>query len=200
MSLPKHKQSANKGQQLAPAQYIKQKARNLLWGKCYIDAEWRENGMFNIVMSRVMPSGKKIYGFYLIDMHCLGVKDAFYVFAPEMEINSAYLKREQGRDFIEIDVVLAQNIIYGAVEYAEDLGFPPAKDFAVAEYILDPADEIPYIELEFGKNGKPFYTQGPYDNPKKIINQLNKSVGAGNYLYMIRSDILDKGPSNFQLD
>ena len=42
---------------------------------------------------------------------------------------------------------------------------------------------------EFGKNGKPYYFSGPYDNPEKIIAKLRESVGEGNFKYTIGMDL-----------
>jgi hypothetical protein len=40
--------------------------------------------------------------------------------------------------------------------------------------------EEPY-QLTFGKDGKPFFISGPYDNVERIIKQLDKTAGPGNY-------------------
>ena len=77
---------------------------------------------------------------------------------------------------------IAHNIIYGAIAYAEDLGFSPHSDFKIASYILEEDDdEIELIEFEFGREGKPCFVSGPYDNVQKIVNTLDRSVGNGNY-------------------
>ncbi|MBE9062172.1 hypothetical protein [cf. Phormidesmis sp. LEGE 11477] len=52
-------------------------------------------------------------------------------------------------------------------------------------------DDLP--TLEFGKDGKPLYVNGPYDNADKVIKTLEKSVGKGNYDYLLQggSEIVD---------
>jgi hypothetical protein len=77
--------------------------------------------------------------------------------------------------------------VYGALDYAEELGFAPNKDFRIAEYLLGPdliTDGI--NEIEFGMDGKPFYISGPYDNLRQILATLNRSVGVGNYEYFLQ--------------
>jgi hypothetical protein len=32
-------------------------------------------------------------------------------------------------------------------------------------------------DIVFGCNGKPFYAQGPYDNPAKVMRTLHDKVG-----------------------
>ena len=36
-----------------------------------------------------------------------------------------------------------------------------------------------------GYRSKPFYINGPYDNPLKILKTLRKTVGEGNFEYVI---------------
>lgn len=93
---------------------------------------------------------------------------------------------------IEYNTIFVHNLIYGAIDYADELGFEPQKDFKVSEYLLNPdliSDGID--KIKFGKNGKPFFIQGPDDNVTKIINQLDKVVGEGNYLYMRRDEDME---------
>ncbi|MEL7227989.1 MAG: DNA-binding response regulator, partial [Cyanobacteria bacterium J06576_12] len=59
-------------------------------------------------------------------------------------------------------------------------------DFQKAKEILgSPLDKLP--QLAFGKDGKPFYVSGPYDQPQQIIQTLERSVGKGNYDYLIQA-------------
>lgn len=41
------------------------------------------------------------------------------------------------------------------------------------------------LDLEFGKDGQPFYISGPYENPDKILKTLRENVGEGNFHYVI---------------
>jgi len=42
--------------------------------------------------------------------------------------------------------------------------------------------------LTFGKNGKPFFIAGPHDNAARILKQLEKTAGPGNYDYLVPLD------------
>ena len=195
--------SKNKKQQpvkqpvkLSPFNYIKTKARSLPWGKCYINDNWKLSGMATIMMSRMMAgSDKHIVGIYLIDTFCLGLKNSGFRFSIDgdayQELRDEYFALYD-TESEEAHPILLQNIIYGAIEYAEDLGFQPHKSFDQTEYILDPADKIGYIDLEFGKDGKPLYVQGPHDNKIAIIKKLNRVVGPDNYQFLSRADILNE--------
>jgi hypothetical protein len=79
-----------------------------------------------------------------------------------------------------------QNVIWGAFEYAEELGFAPPKycDFDITQYILDPIDEVDFVEIEFGQDGKPLFIAGPHDNVQKIRNILTKKLGVEGYHFL----------------
>jgi hypothetical protein len=84
------------------------------------------------------------------------------------------------------DYVLVHNIILSAVEFAEEYGFKPHKDFtSVTEFMLEEdTEDIELIEIECGRDGKPFYMQGPYEDEakaNKIIKQLESTAGRGNF-------------------
>ena len=76
-------------------------------------------------------------------------------------------------------------MIYASIEYAQQFGFSPEKDFALNQHILEPRGELdePY-NITFGRDGKPFFIAGPYDNVNRIIRQLEKTAGPGNFDYL----------------
>jgi hypothetical protein len=125
----------------------------------------------------------------LVDYWCLGVKDTL---GPRQIDLTSYRKlvemfygRFPNNATEEISLELAQAIVFGGVAYAESLGFQPHRDFALVRELLGQWDGQP--QLIFGREGKPFYSQGPYDNPSKIIKTLNQSVGEGNYHFLIEA-------------
>lgn len=62
----------------------------------------------------------------------------------------------------------------------------------MTQHILEEDDdEIPLIELEFGKEGKPLYIAGPYDDQamiNRVIATLDKHAGEGNYDVIFTDD------------
>jgi hypothetical protein len=171
---------------LSPKKYIQTKARNLPFHECYISEGWGEKGLATVFVSKKMPSGKLLFGVYLVDIFCLGVKNSFYNFnLSEPEYEEVFDKITQNEDFEACDLEMAHNLIYGAIDFAEELGFQPHSDFNITQYILDEdliTDGID--EIEFGKDGKPFFINGPSDNVQKVIATLNKTVGEGNYEFL----------------
>ncbi|MGH2643198.1 MAG: hypothetical protein ACRDE2_04565, partial [Chitinophagaceae bacterium] len=93
---------------------------------------------------------------------------------------------------IPCDYPLVHNIIYGAIEFAEDFGFFPHKDFKTTQYILEEDDDrVELIDIEFGKEGKPFYFVGPNEDPvkqSKILATLERTAGPGNFDFVAGED------------
>jgi hypothetical protein len=143
-------------QQLSPEQYIRTRARKLPINTCYINKDWEESGMANIVVSRKHSNGNYTFGFYLVDLFALGTKDTFYNFNIEEDVINNLLERINDLEIITVDYTLVHNIIYGANAFAEDHGFKIYSDFNLTQYILEEDDDnIELIEIEFGKNGAP---------------------------------------------
>ncbi|MGL5193234.1 MAG: hypothetical protein ACRC8Y_06480 [Chroococcales cyanobacterium] len=146
-------------------------------------------GMAIVTVTRSPGFNRFITCTYLVDYWCLGVKDASgprkYNRSEYERIASLYYDSFIGGSE-KISLTQAQAIVWGAVEYAEKLGFKPHHDFEQAKEQL--GEWNGELKIEFGKDGKPFYTSGPYDNSASIINTLNKSVGEGNYHCMIGMD------------
>ncbi|MEM8806011.1 MAG: DNA-binding response regulator [Cyanobacteria bacterium P01_G01_bin.38] len=126
---------------------------------------------------------------FLVDYWCLGVKDAFgpRKMSPadyERMVDMAVGNYDQA--FKQISLEQIQAIVFGAYDYAKSLGLDPHPDFERAKKQMGPRlEDLP--QLEFGKDGKPYYISGPYDNPDKIIAKLTNSVGADNFTYLIQA-------------
>jgi hypothetical protein len=121
---------------------------------------------------------------YLVDLWCLGVKDAMgprQIDPGEYRVlmDMAYTGFDDVR---QISLEQAQAIVFSAVEYAAKLGFSPHPDFEQTKPHL--GQWSGELKIECGRDGKPFYTSGPYDNPLKVIKTLRESVGEGNFDYV----------------
>jgi hypothetical protein len=163
---------------------IIRRARTFPLGQCMISSGWQEDNMnlIEVVVTREQPDGKLCCGLYLIDKYLLGLKNTLARTGTSM---AHYLE-----DIVPLfqskpepcPPELAHQIIYGAIGYAAKFGFTPEKDFSLTQHILAPRGELeePY-EIAYGKNGKPFFISGPYDNVGKILRQLEKTAGPGNF-------------------
>jgi hypothetical protein len=176
-----------KQNQLSPEKYIINKGALLPFHECFVNEEWEERGMATVVLSKKMPSGKLIIGLYLIDTYCLGLKDTTYKFAfDDIDYIGFLNKLNESQTMVKCEPNFAHNLIYGAIDYADESGFTPNKDFRVTKHLLDTAliDEG-VDEIEFGKDGKPLFVAGPHDDINRIIGILERNVGTGNYDYIL---------------
>ena len=178
------------GQTMTPKQYfLAGRPRSLELHECLINGGYQDNGMAVIVVARKHKTGNITFASFMVDIFCLGVKDAGPSF-NRLEEDYEHYKSQMYNNFSEgetpISYDLAHNIIFGAVDYATKLGFKPHKDWEYAQFILEPKDSpnVEKMDIEFGKDGKPFYISGPYDRVDSIINKLNHAVGPNNYTYI----------------
>lgn len=75
----------------------------------------------------------------------------------------------------------ARKLVEEMEAYARNLGLEPHKDYQAAKKIFGDinTDECPDT-FEFGRDGKPLYFAGPYDNKRfreRVIRKLTESVG-----------------------
>jgi hypothetical protein len=167
--------------------HIKQ-ARSYPLEGCWTHTGWEEGGMAVVVVARRQPDGGIVFGNYLVDYYCLGLKDTYCKadIPPGQFRQEAlpWMLRRAGTP-VSISPALAHEIIYGGIEYAAQFGFRPHSDFKLSQYVLDPPELHPRSgTVEFGKDGKPFYMSGPYDNVDAIIDRLRRTVGEGNFHFM----------------
>lgn len=158
------------------------RARKLPLYKCEINPDWEEAGMAQIIICRQHVNGHLTVGVYLVDIFCAGVKDTFYYFnEPASYINEIFSKAPFERETISYE--LAHNIIYGAVAYAQDLGIDPDPAFKLTQQILEEdTDDIPLIEIPFGRDGKPVLVLAPNDPRNNYyLRQLEKNLAPEEY-------------------
>jgi hypothetical protein len=139
-----------------------------------------------VVARRHRPQRVSVCG-YLVDVYCLGVKNAL---GPQL-MNERDLPAFLHRFFdpfnemaapLAAPLEMARHLVCGAVDYARRLGFEPAPDFEPAAGHLGPWQGTSAIA--FGRYGVPFYVSGPYDNPARVVRSLTSSVGEGNFHFI----------------
>lgn len=184
---------------LSPEKYLRTRARSLPLGPCYINKSWKETGFTSIVVTRAHSNNNITYALFLVDLFCLGVKDVLWRFNEhpldfEKFLNSHREINEHAPPLVKTNYVLVHNIIYGAIAYAEEIGFHPGKEFAIAKYILEEDDErTGLIDIEFGHKGKPLFVSNP-DNPtesNRVMAHLTKRLGVGNFNFITEATMDD---------
>jgi len=175
---------------LSPEKYIRKKARKLPIHECWINKDWENDRLANISVARKHTNGNLTIGFYLVDLNCLGIKDANAIFNIHPDEYLEILEKlQQNFDMEKIAYPLAHNIIYSGLEYAKDYGFAPHKEFELAKFILEEdTEDIELMEIDCGgDDGKPLYIRGPHETDiraSQIIAQLEATAGHGNFDYV----------------
>ncbi len=174
---------------IGPRHYL-QHAREYPILGCWVMEGWQESGITPVIVAREQAPDKILFGVCLVDIYCLGIKDAY----ANADISLSKFERELpgmcNGEPEKCSVELAHEIIYGAMEYAARYGFQPHLDFTaqLVDQVLDPSETHPRKHgVEFGKDGKPFFVSGPYDDERKInsvINTLMRTAGEGNFHYL----------------
>ncbi len=144
------------------------------------------SGLGIVLVARSTGYKRYVVCTYLIDYWCLGLKDTI----GEEKLNDIKYKQfvemaYQGfpEGYQEISLEQAQAIVYGAIEYAGELGLKPHRDFQQTKSHLGEWSGQP--KLTFGREGKPCYMEGPYDNTTQILQTLREKVGEENFNYMV---------------
>ncbi len=169
---------------------ILQQAREFPIHGCWVMGDWKETGITPVIVARKQPNGKILFGLYLVDYYCLGIKDAFTRTDYSLNRFDQSLGEHLAGNPKPCSIDFAHELVYGALEYAEKLGFHPHPDFKnqKADLVLDPPDAHPRKDkIKFGKDGKPFFIAGPYDDAFRInhiINTLIRTCGEGNFHYL----------------
>jgi hypothetical protein len=156
--------------------------------RCVVPSTLFEIGIGHVVVARAMPSGLLGCAYFLVDVFCLGIKDVFFTELGAREFQSRMAQQEDLQHFIDVEPAHARKLIRDAAAYAAGLGLPAAKDTPTIEGIFGDVDAESCTEtFTFGKDGRPFFVNGPDDTPARIraiTKALENSQNAGGYDYI----------------
>lgn len=180
---------------VSPENYIRSgRARGLPIHECMALKGWEASGTTTVLISRKHVNGHITGAYFLVDSWCLGVKDSFSFFnlpedEYEMEVKGRYEQMNIPLEVIDSD--LAHSLIYGAVAFAGTYGLQPHKSFRNSRLVLVPEEEVRMQDLEFGKDGLPFYVAGSeHDSAKvdQVVATLERTAGHGNFGFMVTEE------------
>lgn len=183
------KKTKHGGQQQAfsPQRFVRERMRTVKIGKCYMfaDEEWRD-GLGYVIVIREHTGGKKSFAVYMVDRWCVGVKDTFFNVRQDDDSIEELLSRVGEYRLQEVSYNEAHNMVWGAVDYAEEAGIKPHKDFATTQYFLEEdTDEIPLIEYEFGKDGKHYLVAKSQLELSKYLQPMKKNLSENEYTCVV---------------
>jgi len=115
---------------------------------------------------------------FLLDTFCLGVKSVIGPEAMRRRDLSAFVRTyfvAFPAPGLPAPIGLAQHLVLGSVAFARTLGFSAPRDFAAARSHLGELDEA--CAITFGREGRPLYIAGPFDDPIAVLETLLATVG-----------------------
>ncbi len=145
-----------------------------------------EGNIVQAVVSRRSEQRQIVAGVFLIDLGCLGVKNAYARPMISAEYKEIIANIKQNQAMMSADLNLVAKIIREGITYARQWGFEPHRDYFQAKPVLGDANpDACHIDIPLGgSEGKPFFISGPYDNVEKILAKLHKNAGPDGYHYL----------------
>jgi hypothetical protein len=147
-----------------------------------------DRGIGNVVVSRKMNNTVSA-GVFLLDVFCLGVKDAFFTITSHEKYQAMLERMSYQEKFIHIQAACGRKLVEETVAYAQSLGFSPHQDYGLAgEIFADIEANLCPTSFVFGRGGKPLFVAGPNDTPKRckeILHTLTNHCGEDGFHYLI---------------
>ena len=146
---------------------------------CAADSLWDE-GIGNVLISRARGA-EVAFGMFLVDMYCLGVKNAFFNVVSRSDYDFKIFEQAFRGEHVDLSPECGRNLVEGAVRYARDLGFAPHRDYRQAKRIFGDIDATEcQQQFVYGKDGQPMFIAGPDDGAmrcRQIIDTLAARCG-----------------------
>ncbi|HUY93302.1 MAG TPA: hypothetical protein VMV10_31535 [Pirellulales bacterium] len=157
---------------------------------CLVPVELWEHGIGNVLMSRDLGNGRVGFALFLLDVYCLGVKDVAFDVISRERYDVEWLPNLKDRfAFERTSPDYVRKLVEDAVEYARSIGLEPHADYRQAKAIFGDVDASLCREsFEFGRDGKPFFVNGPHDSPmrcRKIVETLRQQCGPERFDYLL---------------
>lgn len=154
-----------------------------------VESLW-EKGLGTLVLARRETAEQIVFAVFLVDVYCLGVKNAFWKAGTPGELKDLLRKIEKNEPMTPIDPACLVKIVKGAVEYARAFGYSAHPDYRHAAMLLEGIDPANCSrEFTFGKDGKPFYIRGPKESLEqaRAISERVREAG-GHFIVALTND------------
>ncbi|HEX5657016.1 MAG TPA: hypothetical protein VFX59_07460 [Polyangiales bacterium] len=163
-------------------QYARLAAREP-FGPCFVSATYDDlesPALVSVVVTRKLPDGRVLAATALVDRTCLGIKDGFSLppMSPGALVDFVDQVGTPHGGMVLCEPLIAQSIVFHAIDYARSLGFEPHRDFPSAHFGPRPGAlaSTPWCSPE-----NPIYLPGPRDDEQAIVQRLSDAVGANGF-------------------
>lgn len=158
-----------------------------------VSRELWDEGIGYLVLAREDPEGQTVFASYLVDVLCLGVKDCFWDAGTREEFRQMIERMEEVQRLSSIKPGCLAKIVQGAVDFAQSFGFPPHPDFRHTSMLLagiDPSECRDHYE--FGRDGRPYYIQGPNESVGRAMAIIERVQEAGGHFMAVSPALGDE--------
>jgi tetratricopeptide (TPR) repeat protein len=156
---------------------------------CLVREELFEIGIGHVMLTRSLPDGQVAIAAFLLDVYCLGVKNAFYRVVSAQDYAFTRHQIEASTGHLEtVHPSCLRKLVEGALDYARNLGFAPHSDYANAAKLFGDIEGAACpVRYTYGKDGKPLYLSDPDESParlRRVIDTLTRRLGPEGFHYM----------------
>jgi hypothetical protein len=149
----------------------------------FIGAEIWEDRIGYLTIARREPGGEIVFAAFLVDLECLGVKNALWDSGAQEDFEALIRDLGQTQTMRTIEAAYLVKIVKGAVECAQDFGFPAHPDYQQASKLFAGIDPSTCREeVSFGSRpGEPRYIRGPFTWQKQlgaVTEYIRKAEGS----------------------
>jgi hypothetical protein len=168
---------------------------------CLLNKTLLDEGMGTLVLARGLTRYDVALGTFLLDPFCLGIKDVMFRIVDEDEFEMYVETMGAMAPFIAVEPSYARKLLRELAAWAQPIGFPPHRDFAVVEQLFgDVSADVCDAVFHFGREGKPVYIPGPGESTSLIrsrIEHLQKRFGNDGFILGPSDidDVEDSAPS-----
>jgi hypothetical protein len=159
--------------------------------ECLISSCWRDTtALTTILIAKEPPFGGVVTCVFLVDLGCLGPKQAFVSqFQTKRQYAAGFRASMTAQEpMVSATYSLVAKIIRESIRYAKGLGFATPQAVQKSLSALGPleaADECLESIPVGGPDGKPFYMAGPDDDVDEVMGTLMRKCGPGKFTFTV---------------
>jgi hypothetical protein len=148
---------------------------------CFLSADLFEIGIGTMILARGVTRHHLAVGVFLLDVFCLGIKDAMFKSLESDELAIYLEKTSAGSPPVSLQPSDARKLLRDLAAWSQSIGFMPHRDFTAVERIFgDISANESEADFPFGRDGKPVYIPGPFESAtvvRRRVEQLKKHLG-----------------------
>jgi hypothetical protein len=142
---------------------------------CLLNGSLFESGVGTLIFARGVPGGELAMASFLLDVHCLGIKDVVFRSVARTDLEEWIATADETDPLVTMEPSHARKLLRDLRDWAESIGFSPAEDFEVVERLFgDVSTASCDVTFQFGHDGKPFYVPGPSESPMQIRRRMEQ--------------------------